>query len=44
MESGKVKLVKIDTAHNPADMLTKPLSKERFDYCRRLIVLLTIDF
>ncbi|XP_042056331.1 secreted RxLR effector protein 161-like [Salvia splendens] len=37
VESGKVKLVKIGTTHNPADMLTKPLSKEKFRYCCRLV-------
>ena len=38
-ESGRVRVVKIDTAHNLADMLTKPLSKEKFEYCCRLVSL-----
>ncbi|XP_042051541.1 secreted RxLR effector protein 161-like [Salvia splendens] len=42
VESGRVRVVKIDTAHNPADMLTKPLSKEKFEYCCRLINILLI--
>ena len=44
VESGRVKVIKIDTAHNPADMLTKPLSKDKFDYCCRLVSLYAIDF
>ena len=44
VENGRVKFVKIDTAHNPADMLTKPLSKEKFEYCCRLVNLLAINF
>ena len=34
---GVVKIVKIATAHNPADMLTKPLSVAKFNYCAELI-------
>ena len=37
VESGRVRVVKIDTAHNPANLLTNPLSKEKFDYCCRLV-------
>ena len=43
VENGQVKVVKIDTAHNPSDMLTKPLSKEKFDYCLRLLNVSTVD-
>ncbi|XP_042051348.1 secreted RxLR effector protein 161-like [Salvia splendens] len=44
VENGRVKLVKINTAHNPADMLTKPLSKEKFQYYRRLVSLCATEF
>ena len=30
VENGRVKVIKIDTTHKPADMFTKPLSKEKF--------------
>ena len=36
-EKGRVKVVKIDTLHNPADMLTKSLGRDKFDHCKALI-------
>ena len=36
VEKGRVKVVKIDTLHNPADMLTK-LGRDKFDHCKELI-------
>ncbi|XP_042027180.1 secreted RxLR effector protein 161-like [Salvia splendens] len=43
VECGRVKLVKISTEHNPADMLTKPLSKEKFLYCCRLVRMCVVN-
>lgn len=37
VEKGKVIVFKVDTAVNPADMLTKALPKEKFDLCCRLV-------
>ena len=34
---GVVKINKIATAHNPADMLTKPIPTAKFSYCAELI-------
>ena len=43
VESGQVKVEKIDTAHNPSDMLTKPLNKGKFDYCLKLLNLVFVS-
>ena len=32
VEKGRVKLFKVDTAENPANMLTKPLGREEFEF------------
>ena len=37
VEKGNAKVVKISTLHNPADMLTKALPKEKFEHCKELI-------
>ena len=37
VEKGNAKVVKISTLHNPADMFTKALPKEKFEHCKRLI-------
>ena len=37
IENGRVKVFKIHTSENPTDMLTKPLSKEKFDLCMQLV-------
>ena len=37
VENGRVKLFKVDTAVNAADMLTKPLPREKFELCLRLV-------
>ena len=43
VENGKIRVVKIDTAHNPSDVLAKSLNKEKFDYCLRLMNMSSID-
>ena len=37
VEKGTVKLFKVHTADNPADMLTKPLPKEKFELCLKMV-------
>ena len=37
IEKGRVKLFKVDTTENPADMLTNPLAKEKFELCLKLV-------
>lgn len=37
IEKGMVKVYKVDTAENPADMLTKPLSKSKLELCMKLV-------
>ena len=37
VENEGVKLFKVDTAVNPADILTKPLPKEKFELCLKLV-------
>ncbi|XP_042016432.1 secreted RxLR effector protein 161-like [Salvia splendens] len=37
VEKGNIVVFKVDTACNPADMLTKPLPKEKFDLCMKPI-------
>ena len=37
IEKGKVRIFKIDTSENPADMMTKPLPKEKLELCMRLV-------
>lgn len=39
IEKGAVKVFKVDTSENPADMLTKPLPKEKFQLCLDLVKL-----
>jgi hypothetical protein len=34
---GIVEIKKIATAHNPADMMTKPIPTAKFNYCAELI-------
>ncbi|KAL1536502.1 hypothetical protein AAHA92_29144 [Salvia divinorum] len=38
IEKGNIVVFKVDTADNPADMLTKPLQKEKFDLCMELLL------
>ena len=37
IEKGNIVVFKVNTADNPADMLTKPLTREKFELCRELI-------
>lgn len=37
IERGEVKVFKIHTDDNPADMLTKPLSRDKFEKCKDLV-------
>ena len=37
IEKGSVRVFKVDTAENPADMLTKPVPKEKLDVCMKLV-------
>ena len=37
IEKGRVKLFQVDTTENPADMLTNPLAKEKFELCLKLV-------
>ena len=34
---GSILVFKVDTEDNPADMLTKPLNREKFELCRELV-------
>ena len=43
VEKGNAKVVKISTLHNPADMLTKALPKEKFEHCKELINICNCD-
>ena len=43
IEKGKVKVFKVHTSENPADMLTKPLSKEKFQLCMRMMNLCKLE-
>ena len=43
VENGQIRVVKINTAHNPSDVLTKSLSKEKFDYCLKLMNMSPVD-
>ena len=37
IEKERVKVFKVDTLENPADMLTKPLPREKFELCLKLV-------
>ena len=37
LESGEVNLKKISTDHNPADALTKALSRPKFLHCKQIL-------
>lgn len=37
VQKGKVRLLKVSTDHNAADMLTKPLPALKFKYCQELV-------
>ena len=37
IERGNIVVFKVDTADNPSDMLTKPLPKEKFELCMKLV-------
>ena len=37
IEKGKLKICKISTHDNPADMLTKPFSVAKFELCSSLV-------
>lgn len=39
IENGTVKVFKMDTAMNPADMLTKALPRDKLELCRSLILM-----
>ena len=37
IEKANILVFKVDTEDNPADMLTKPLNREKFELCRELV-------
>ena len=37
IENGEVKVFKVHTSKNPADILTKPLPNEKFHLCMSLV-------
>jgi hypothetical protein len=37
IEKGKLKVCKISTQNNPADMLTKPVPVDKFELCSGLV-------
>ena len=37
VSKGEVKIEKVSTEDNPADMMTKPLSSNKFSHCLRLV-------
>ena len=37
VEKREIRVAKISTEHNPADMLTKPLPATKFKYCLELV-------
>ena len=39
IEKGTVKVFRVDTKENPADMLTKPVPKNKLEICMRLVSL-----
>lgn len=43
VEKGRVIVVKIDTLHNPADMLTKVLGRDKLEHCKELILVCKKD-
>lgn len=43
IEDGRVKVFKVHTSENPADMLTKPLTREKFDLRMKLVGLCSIE-
>jgi hypothetical protein len=40
IEEGKLKVCKISTHDNPADMMTKPIPVSKFKLCLRLVCLM----
>lgn len=43
IEEGRVKVFKVHTLKNPADMLTKPLPKDKFQLCMSLVNLCKLE-
>jgi hypothetical protein len=41
LEEGRLKLEKIDTTVNPADMFTKVVPREKFEFCRASLGIVT---
>ena len=37
VQKGEVRMVKVSTNHNAADMLTKPLPAKKFKYCLEMV-------
>ncbi|XP_042028346.1 secreted RxLR effector protein 161-like [Salvia splendens] len=43
VENGRVKVVRIDTLHNPAHMFIKVLGRDKFEHCKELILVCKKD-